>query len=239
MTQRPACPILPGLPLSLASLVNGQIVQPGTYHLVGASDVFLAALEGVQVPANGYAPDSMITVGGLSLRCTSDNSANCNIVLHDDGSFTTMGTIATVLAGGQFPMTVAERLIAAERARAEAEKARADAAEAAQEQEQAAREEAEREAAEAAARASTGDARRAILGLRSTTAVGTVEVTPKTRGARRRRGHADRRQCRELRQQVAEFRERLVRDDAIELGLHPQRRSRRLLQSRTGRPVSC
>ena len=168
-----------GSPLSLASLVNGQIVQPGTYHLVGAPAAFLAALADVEVPADGYAPDSMITVGGVSLRCTSDNSANCNITVHGDGSFTTTGTIATVLAGGEFPMTVAERLIAAERARAEAEKARADAAEAAQQQEQAEREQAEREAAEATAQARTGDARRAIVGLRSTTAVGTVAVTPK------------------------------------------------------------
>ena len=168
-----------GSPLSFASLVNGQIVPPGTYHLVGASDAFLEALGDVEVPADGYAPDSMITVGGVSLRCTSDNSANCNIAVHGDGSFTTMGTIATVLAGNEFPMTAAERLIAEERARADAEQARADAAEAARQQEEAAKEQAEQEAAEAAARARTGDARRAIVGLRSTTAVGTVAVTPR------------------------------------------------------------
>ena len=168
-----------GSPLSFASLVNGQIVPPGTYHLVGASDAFLEALGDVEVPADGYAPDSMITVGGVSLRCTSDNSANCNIAVHGDGSFTTMGTIATVLAGNEFPMTAAERLIAEERARADAEKARADAAEAARQQEEAAKEQAEQEAAEAAARASRADARAAHTGLRGTAATGTVAVTPR------------------------------------------------------------
>lgn len=168
-----------GSPLSFAGLVNGQIVQPGTYHLVGASDAFIEALGDVEVPANGYAPDSMITIGGVSLRCTADSSSNCNIAVHEDGSFTTMGTIATVLLGGEFPMTAAERLIAEERARADAEKARADAAEAARQQEEAAKEQAEQEAAEAAARASQGDARRAIVGLRGTTAIGTVTVTPR------------------------------------------------------------
>ena len=173
-----------GSPLSFASLVNGQIVQPGTYHLVGASDAFVEALEEVEVPANGYAPDSMITVGGVSLRCTSDNSSNCNIAVHEDGSLTTMGTIATILLGGEFPMTATERLIAEERTRAEQEKERADAAEEARHQEQAAREEAERKAAEAAAQARTGTASKAIDGLRSFSAdspvtAGTVTVTPR------------------------------------------------------------
>ncbi len=176
-----------GTPLSFVDVVQGDIVEPGTYHLVGASDAFVAALDAVVVPANGYAPDSMITVGGVSFRCTADNTSNCNIAVNEDGSFTTVGTIAAVLRGGTFPTTETEQLILAERARAEAERARADAeqaradaAEAARQQEQAAKEEAERQAAEAAARERAGDAQKAIAGLRSTTAaVGTVAVVPR------------------------------------------------------------
>ena len=175
-----------GTPLSFVDLVVGDIVESGTYHLVGASDAFLEALEDEEVPADGYAPGSMITVGGVSFRCTADNTSNCNIAVHDDGGFTTVGTIATVLFGAEFPMTDIERLIAAERAkteaekaRADAEKARADAAEAARQQEQAAREEAERQAAEAAATANQAGAKEAIEGLRRTNDIGDIDVTAK------------------------------------------------------------
>lgn len=166
-----------GSPLSFVDVVQGGIVESGTYHLVGASDAFLEALGDVEVPANGYAPDSMITVGGVSFRCTADNTSNCNIAIHEDGSFTTVGTIATVLLGGTFPTTDAERLILAERARADAEQARADAeqarADAAEEARQ--REEAAREAAEE--RLSQSEEERQSAGFG--TSAGTLVVTPR------------------------------------------------------------
>lgn len=158
-----------GSPLSFVDLVQGEIVEAGTYHLVGASDAFLEALEDVVVPADGYEPDSMITIAGVSFRCTADNASNCNIAVHDDRSFTTVGTIATVLSGAEFPMTDAERVILAERARAEAEKARADAAEAARQQAEAERQRLEDEREKAQQEANAARAALALQGFASTT----------------------------------------------------------------------
>ena len=166
-----------GSPLSFVDLVEGDIVESGTYHLVGASDAFLEALEDEEVPADGYAPGSVITIGGVSFRCTADNTSNCTIAVHDDGSVSTVGTIATVLFGGEPPMTDTERLIAAERARADAEKARADTAEAAQQQAETerAREQAAKEAAEDRLAQSPQERQSAGFG----TSAGTLVVTPR------------------------------------------------------------
>ena len=177
-----------GNPLSFVDVVQGGIVESGTYHVVGASDAFLQALEDAQVPANGYAPDSMITIGGVSFRCTADNVNNCNIAVHEDGSFTTVGTIATVLFGGTPPTTSAEQLILAERARVEAERARADAEQARADAEQARadaaeaqreREQAAREAAEE--RLNQSDEERQSAGFG--TSAGTLVVTVRRPGS--------------------------------------------------------
>ncbi|MDD9992359.1 MAG: hypothetical protein OXP75_11205 [Rhodospirillales bacterium] len=183
------------------NLTVGGIVPPGTYHFVGAPDAFLEAIDEVEQPADGYAPGTEIEVGGLGLRCAADSADNCTVTLHEDGSFTTTGTIVTVLAGGTFPMTPAEKQIAEaneraeeEKRRAEEEKAKADAAEEArqaaeearqQEEERRLAAEAERqrlenEAEERRKADATERARAAISGTRTiggttTLAVGAIE----------------------------------------------------------------
>lgn len=176
-----------GTPLSFVDLVVGDIVESGTYHLVGASDAFLEALEDEEVPTDGYAPGSMITIGGVSFRCTADNTSNCTIAVHDDGSVSTVGTIATVLFGGASPMTDTERLIAAERAKTEAEKARADAEKARADAAVAARQQAETERAREQAAKEAAEERLAQSPLEREsagfgTSAGTLVVTPRYRG---------------------------------------------------------
>lgn len=117
-----------GSPLTYAGLSAGQIVTPGTYHILGAPDDLLEELYEAAQPAGGYAPGTEITVAGVGLRCASDSPANCSVTLHDDGSFTTTGIISIVQTGDAFPMTDAEQIAEANE-RAEEEKARADAAE--------------------------------------------------------------------------------------------------------------
>ena len=115
-----------GSPLTYDVLSAGQIVSPGTYHIVGAPDELLDELDEVEQPAGGYAPGTEITVADVDLRCTSDSPTNCSVTLHEDDSFTTTGTIAIVQAGDTLPTTAAERRIVAANKRAEAEKRRAD-----------------------------------------------------------------------------------------------------------------
>ena len=158
-----------GSPLTYTDLSAGQIVPPGTYHFVGAPDALLDALGEVEQPADGYAPGTEIEIGGLGLRCTADSATNCYVTVHEDGSFTTAGTIATVMEGDTFPMTAVERQIAeanaraeAERMHAEAEKAKAEAAEQARQEAEQARQEAEeaRQEEEAARQAAEAEAQR-------------------------------------------------------------------------------
>ena len=127
-----------------SDLSAGKILTPGTYRLTGAPDAFLEALDEVERITVG-APDSQTSVAGLGLRCTSDSATNCSVTIHADESFTIEGTIAIVSAGGEFPMTAAERQIAAANKRAEeAERRRREAEQAEQEAER------ERQAAEEA-----------------------------------------------------------------------------------------
>ena len=109
-----------GTALAHAGLAAGMVVEPGTYHVTGASDALLEALDGFEGPTDGYTDGDMVSIGGLDLQCHGDS---CGITVNDDGSFTTTGTITVVMTGGTqptVPPTAEEMDAAVEAATAEA-----------------------------------------------------------------------------------------------------------------------
>ena len=97
-------PMPGGSPLAFSALEGGMEVLAGHYHLTDAPADFVAALGAVEQPQGGYAPGSMVTVGGLDLHCADAGAGNCSVAVNDDGSFTVMGTILVVAAGEMPPM---------------------------------------------------------------------------------------------------------------------------------------
>ena len=122
-SEPPAMEMPGGTALAHAGLAGGMVVNPGTYHITGASDALSTALETFEGMTDGYESGDMVTLGDLDLRCAA---GPCGITVNDDGSFTTTGTITVVAMGGTHPKTPAE--IAADEAAAEEVRKAAEAA---------------------------------------------------------------------------------------------------------------
>ena len=86
-----------GTPVAFADLEMGQTVEAGTYAVSDPSVAFLAATEDFELPEGGYAPGAMESVGGLDFTCAADSATNCNVVVNEDGSITTTGTIQVAM----------------------------------------------------------------------------------------------------------------------------------------------
>ena len=86
-----------GTPVAFADLEMGQTVEAGTYAVSDPSVAFLAATEDFELPEGGYAPGAMESVGGLDFTCAADSATNCNVVVNEDGSVTTTGTIQVAM----------------------------------------------------------------------------------------------------------------------------------------------
>ena len=86
-----------GTPVAFADLEMGQTVEAGTYAVSDPSAAFLAATEDFELPEGGYAPGAMESVGGLDFTCAADSATNCNVVVNEDGSVTTTGTIQVAM----------------------------------------------------------------------------------------------------------------------------------------------
>ena len=86
-----------GTPVAFADLEMGQTVEAGTYAVSDPSVAFLAAIEDFELPEGGYAPGAMESVGGLDFTCAADSATNCNVVVNEDGSITTTGTIQVAM----------------------------------------------------------------------------------------------------------------------------------------------
>ena len=95
-----------GQPVTLASLQGGMIVPPGTYEISGDAAALMAILNdlgALTVPDGGYAPGAEVTAGGLTLQCSPNSAANCNLTINDDGTVTTTGTILVATTGTALP----------------------------------------------------------------------------------------------------------------------------------------
>ena len=92
-----------GTPVAFADLEMGQTVEAGTYAVSDPSVAFLAAIEDFELPEGGYAPGAMESVGGLDFTCAADSAANCNVVVNEDGSITTTGTIEVAMTPPPLP----------------------------------------------------------------------------------------------------------------------------------------
>ena len=92
-----------GTPVAFADLQMGETVPPGTYAVSDASAEFLAAIEDFELPEGGYAAGAMESVGGLDFTCDADSAANCNVVVNEDGSITTTGTIMVAMTPPPLP----------------------------------------------------------------------------------------------------------------------------------------
>ena len=92
-----------GTPVAFADLEMGQTVEAGTYAVSDPSVAFLAAIEDFELPEGGYAPGAMESVGGLDFTCDADSAANCNVVVNEDGSITTTGTIQVAMTAPPVP----------------------------------------------------------------------------------------------------------------------------------------
>ena len=95
-----------GQPVTLASLQGGMIVPPGTYEISGDAAALMAILDdlgALTVPDGGYAPGAEVMAGSLTLQCSPNSAANCNLTINDDGTVTTTGTILVATTGTMLP----------------------------------------------------------------------------------------------------------------------------------------
>ena len=116
--------------IAVADLGADGTIEAGTYQLTGTPEELLAlaaAIAGIdEPPEGGYAPGETVTIPGFAdLTCTGD--VNCTVMVADDGTVTTTGTIMTAALGegpGTEPMpTTQVALTAAEEALAAAKEA--------------------------------------------------------------------------------------------------------------------
>ena len=119
-----------GTPVAFADLQMGQTVEAGTYAVSDPSVAFLAATEDFELPEGGYAPGAMESVGGLDFTCAADSATNCNVVVNEDGSVTTTGTIMVAMTPPP-PTPIESATMAAVTAASEAATAAQTAADAA------------------------------------------------------------------------------------------------------------
>ena len=87
--------------IAVAALGADGTIEAGTYELTGTPAelaALAAAIAGIEVPADGYAPGQTVTIPGIGdLTCTGD--VNCIVMVADDGTVTTTGTIMTAALG--------------------------------------------------------------------------------------------------------------------------------------------
>ena len=116
--------------IAVADLGADGTIEAGTYQLTGTPEELLAlaaAIAGIdEPPEGGYAPGETVTIPGFAdLTCTGD--VNCTVMVAEDGTVMTTGTIMTAALGegpGTEPMpTTQVALTAAEEALAAAKEA--------------------------------------------------------------------------------------------------------------------
>ena len=116
--------------IAVADLGADGTIEAGTYQLTGTPEELLAlaaAIAGIdEPPEGGYAPGETVTIPGFAdLTCTGD--VNCTVMVAEDGTVMTTGTIMTAALGegpGTEPMpTTQVALTAAEEAVAAAKEA--------------------------------------------------------------------------------------------------------------------
>ena len=116
--------------IAVADLGADGTIEAGTYQLTGTPEELLAlaaAIAGIdEPPEGGYAPGETVTIPGFAdLTCTGD--VNCTVMVAEDGTVMTTGTIMTAALGegpGTEPMPTTQiALTAAEEAVAAAKEA--------------------------------------------------------------------------------------------------------------------
>ena len=117
--------------VAVADLGADGTIEAGTHQLTGTPEelaALLLAVAGIEVPADGYPQGETVTIPGFGdLTCTSEE--NCTVVVAEDGTVTTTGTIMTAAVGeGMAPEPVLTELQTAQAAAAAAAKAAMTAA---------------------------------------------------------------------------------------------------------------